>query len=171
MIKPTNQRSLNPYAESFFRIIGKKYSKKSSSIKRGQRAIGSFLSKADIKSYRYNIVDGSGLSRYNLIASRDIVKVLKKMNKHKNKKVFKNSLAVGGKNGTLTWRFRKTALAKRIFAKTGSMFGVRSIAGYMHTKSKKEILFSIVANHFPKNSKSVKYQIDKFLVKLEKLAR
>jgi D-alanyl-D-alanine carboxypeptidase/D-alanyl-D-alanine-endopeptidase (penicillin-binding protein 4) len=55
---------------------------------------------------------------------------------------------VAGKNGTLQKVGKGTALENNLRAKTGYINKVRSFAGYMKTKSGKNIAFSFIINNF-----------------------
>lgn len=93
-------------------------------------------------------VDGSGLSRYNLVTPRDIVKLLDLIYKEVNdsERLF-NMLPAGGKTGTLRNAYPKTALPF-VFGKTGTLSGVHNQSGYVLTKKGKTYIFSFLNNNF-----------------------
>ena len=78
--------------------------------------------------------------------------LLKYMAAHENPRVrqtFKASLAVGGLDGTLEYRYPEGAAARgRVFAKTGTIGNVSALAGYVTTTSEQEFAFVIFSNHF-----------------------
>jgi len=59
---------------------------------------------------------------------------------------FRETLPVGGVDGTLTRRFGGTALEGRIFAKTGTLTGVNALSGFLLAKSGRMLVFSAYAN-------------------------
>ena len=61
---------------------------------------------------------------------------------------FKAALSVGGVDGTLKTRFDSGRFRMQIRGKTGTMTGVSSISGYLVTKDKELLAFSIVGNGF-----------------------
>ena len=85
------------------------------------------------------IVDGSGLSRYNLISARQLVKVL-------NENPSLKPLMVRPGEGTLKSRFRDGWAADNLVAKTGSMSNVSALTGYLFPDSDKECVFAILIN-------------------------
>ncbi len=76
----------------------------------------------------YRVVDGSGLSRYDLLTPRQLADILQRM---KDNADFVASLPVAGVDGTLAERFGGTRAQGRIRAKTGTMSGISTLAGYV----------------------------------------
>lgn len=113
-------------------------------------------------------VDGSGLSRYNLLSPWSILFVLKKIYKEVPESIWKNHFPQVGKEGTLKQMFDQEPL--QIYAKSGSMSGVYNLSGFLYTKKGNLLLFSILNNHFVVSSKEarksteglLKYIIDKY---------
>ena len=60
----------------------------------------------------------------------------------------KNSLPVSGTDGTLKTRMATAPLKGRIIAKTGTLSGVSTLAGYIKTKSGKDFAFTIFIQHY-----------------------
>ena len=116
----------------------------------GAAALGKFLTeKAGAKAEQFVIDDGSGLSRKDRLSPAAIVAVLKHMHNRPDAKAFRNSLSIWGRDGTLRKRPSTSALAGRVYAKTGYIRGVRSLSGYLQTKRGKWIAFSILLNEVP----------------------
>jgi len=114
--------------------------------------------------------DGSGLSRFNAVSAKQLVYVLKYMKKEsKNFDVFYNSLPVASKSGSLAGMFSSSIAENNLRAKSGYMTGVRSYAGYLKTKSSKELAFAIIINNYLSNPSRVKEKIEQFLIKLSSL--
>lgn len=102
------------------------------------RACGKRLPKVlEPKSVR--IVDGSGLSRYNLISTRQLVEVLRSCPEIK-------PLLVRPGEGTLKRRFLDGWAAGNVIGKTGSMGNVSGFVGYLFPDSDKECVFAILIN-------------------------
>lgn len=107
-----------------------------------------FLQSADIdKGYR--IRDGSGLSYQDKLTARTVVKLLVHMSKRADYKVFRNSLALAGVNGTLSKRMRGTAAAGKVYAKTGTLNNASSLSGYVTSANGHLLCFSILMNGSP----------------------
>lgn len=108
-------------------------------------------------------VDGSGLSRYNLFTPKSFVHLLNKMKDEFGLQRMESILPTGGQ-GTLKNYYLNDA--GYIFAKTGSMSNNCSISGYLLTKKKQLLIFSILNNHFIGESGPVKRSVEKFLHQL-----
>lgn len=91
--------------------------------------------------------DGSGLSRYNLVAPQFLIGLLEHMRQSPNWQVFYDALPVAGVDGTLRTRMRGTPLQNNVHAKTGTVSNVRSLSGYLTTASGEPIVFSMIVNH------------------------
>ena len=147
IIKVLNKNSQNFYAEQLLKTIG--FEKKGfGSAAQGIDVVRSTLNKIGINTDNMEIVDGSGLSRLNLISPNQITVLLNYMYKSDVFTYFYNSLPVGGVDGTLANRVRKTRAQNNVRAKTGYINGVRSISGYIFTGDKEPVTFSIIANNF-----------------------
>jgi len=147
ILKVLNKNSHNFYAEQLLKTIG--FEKKGfGTAERGIEAVKSVLNSIGINTDNMEIVDGSGLSRLNLISPNQITVLLNYMYKSDVFTYFYNSLPVGGVDGTMADRVRKTRAQNNVRAKTGYINGVRSISGYIFTGDKEPVAFSIIANNF-----------------------
>lgn len=162
----TNIKSVNLYAEHLLRQIGIKISNTgSNSI--GTKSIEEFWFPVTGK---YLMYDGSGLSRFNAVSAKQLVSVLKFMKtKSKNFDVFYNSLPIASRSGSLSSMFSGTYAENNLRAKSGYMSGVRSYAGYVSSKSKKNIAFAIIVNNYTSSAYEVKLKIEQLLLELSAL--
>lgn len=101
------------------------------------RASGKALPEC-LREERLRVVDGSGLSRYNLLSCRHLVLLLRSSD-------LRSVLPSAGV-GTLSERFREGWAARQVRAKTGSMSNVSAIAGYLFAGTDKECVFAIMIN-------------------------
>jgi len=92
------------------------------------------------------IRDGSGLSHQNRVTARQVVTLLTVMRRHRHGDVFVSSLAAAGEPGSMQHRFADPALRGRLRGKTGSLDGVRSLAGYLHRPDGCVLAFALLAN-------------------------
>ena len=91
--------------------------------------------------------DGSGLSRHNLITPEAVVQLYTYMGKQsKFSQAWRDSLTIGGVDGTLTNRFRGTRAAGNVRGKTGTIDQVSALSGYLTTASGEQLAFSFVVN-------------------------
>ena len=74
------------------------------------------------------IVDGSGLSRENTLTCRTMLDVLDRFDETS---IFAQSLPVAGRTGTMATYFVGDPMEGRLIAKTGSLTGVKALAGYL----------------------------------------
>ncbi len=95
-----------------------------------------------------SISDGSGLSQYDRITPRDLVKILQSDWNGPNRGVVLDALPVAGVRGTLKNSYKGTAAEKTVFAKTGSTSHVRTISGFMQTKTHGPVTFSLLINQW-----------------------
>lgn len=109
-------------------------------------------------------VDGSGLSRHNLITPRTLVRVMEKLVELLSEGELENLLAVGGKSGTLKNTFQ--AATPYIFAKTGSMTASYNLAGLVKTKSGKTYAFAFMNSNFPFAVSRVRKEVENVMLQI-----
>ncbi|MEO0226842.1 MAG: D-alanyl-D-alanine carboxypeptidase/D-alanyl-D-alanine-endopeptidase [candidate division WOR-3 bacterium] len=150
MIKEINTESRNLYAEILLKTLGVERYKKGS-FNEGIKALKDFLWVCGADTSRIFLTDGSGLSRYNLIAPYDLVMVLKFMYHNPLFLIFYNSLATPGK-GTLGSRFN--GLKDTLRAKTGTINTVSALSGYLRVDGI-DYAFSMIFNNFTCSTKRI----------------
>lgn len=140
------KKSDNFYAEALFYQVAKAVSEHRTAraadactaVKRLIRRIG-----LDDKNYR--IADGSGLSLYNYVSAELETMLLRYA--WQNERIFEHlypSLPIAGVDGTLEKRMRGTAAQGNVHAKTGTVTGISSLAGYCTTADGHVLAFSII---------------------------
>lgn len=141
IVRLTNQKSLNLYAEALLHLVeGAKTNERKDLLE----ALKDFWQKKGLNTEAMHLHDGSGLSHFNTVSPNFFVELLQFM---KNNEVFRHSLAISGKTGTLLWLGKGTPLEGRVQGKSGSMQQVLGYAGYLTTKSGKEVIFAIMVNN------------------------
>ena len=151
IIKRTNLKSVNLYCEAMLRAIGKKVSNKGS-IESGVSAIVAFWKERGVDLDGFHMVDGSGLSPKNAVTAKQLAAILRKIAKdEKIKKVFFDSLPLGGKSGSLKNLIKSAEGIGNIMAKSGYMEKVMSFSGYVKDKKGRLLSFSIIGNNFKDN--------------------
>lgn len=106
-------------------------------------------------------VDGSGLSRYNLITPNSVVALWDKiLEEYPRERIFP-LLATGGVSGTIK-NFYK-APVPYIFGKTGTLSNNHVLSGFLITRSGKILVFSFMNNNYPGSSLPVKRQMEEIL--------
>lgn len=148
----TNRRSDNFYAESLLRVLARE-KRGSASYDSCRDAANAALSRLAIPvSTGANIVDGSGLSRKNLLSPEFLCMFLHRMMETPECEKFISSLprpGVGTQAGRM--RYEDASARERVYYKSGSMDGVRCYSGYIvPSDGGKEdtIIFSVMVNNY-----------------------
>ncbi len=146
LVKEMLKKSDNIIAGSLFKKMGEVYSKQPGSWQNGSIAVKGILSqKADVDPYQITILDGSGLSPDNRIKPAQMMQVLNfAFHNPSTNYQFISALPIAGVDGTLKHRLYN--VARRVRAKTGTIKGVVSLAGYAINKNKEAIAFVIIVN-------------------------
>lgn len=92
------------------------------------------------------IRDGSGLSHSNRVTPRQLVTLLQHMWRHRHRDVFLDSLAVAGEPGSMHHGYGDALLRGRLRGKTGSLDGVRGLAGYLTRSDGTVLAFALLIN-------------------------
>ncbi len=108
-------------------------------------------------------VDGSGLSRYNLFSPIDFVWILNKLRDEYGLERLKVMLP-GANEGTLNGLYN--GYENHIYAKTGGFSNNAGISGYLITKKKKTLIFSVLINNYMASAAAVKKHIEMFLTEI-----
>jgi D-alanyl-D-alanine carboxypeptidase/D-alanyl-D-alanine-endopeptidase (penicillin-binding protein 4) len=169
IVEQTNLHSINLFAEMLLRHIDIKLNGNGTNISATQN-LENYWQQQGLNKNNMNFYDGSGLSSYNLISAKQLVKVLQMVyNDSILFENFKPALPIAGKTGTLKRMFKKTSLTGKVYAKSGSMSGVRAYSGYIFTQNyHNPIIFSIIFNNYTAKSTSIKAKIQQLIVSLSK---
>lgn len=141
LIRATNQPSQNLYAEVLLRSLGQAHPSQA-----GLTALEASLTALGVDPETYQLADGSGLSRHNLVSPDAIAQTLTQIARSEQAQVFLDSLPVAGQSGTLRRRFRETPAAGQVWAKTGTLTGVSALSGYLQLPGQDRLVFSILLN-------------------------
>ena len=146
LVKEMLKKSDNIIAGALFKKLGQLYTHQPGSWENGSVAVSQILSKragVDINGMR--ILDGSGLSPYNLTTSAQMMQVLNFAYHHEGTRDdFITALPISGVDGTL--KHRMWNIARKVHAKTGTISGVVSLAGYTITGDDEPVAFVIMVN-------------------------
>ena len=144
------KRSDNLITNSLLKQLGYQYFHQQGTWQSGLMALQAVLAKPTGMNFKYNLInDGAGLSRYNLITPYQMSSILEYIyNTPKLREVLIDALPIAGNDGTLRNRMFNEAKEKRIHAKTGSITGVSTLAGYVFTRHLGVVTFVIMVNGF-----------------------
>jgi D-alanyl-D-alanine carboxypeptidase/D-alanyl-D-alanine-endopeptidase (penicillin-binding protein 4) len=112
----------------------------------GAAACKGLLKKNGLLTENCTIADGTGLSPNNRLSAKNLTRLLLFMNTQKTREVFRNSLAVSGRTGTIKDKLSAQELTGRIHGKSGTMDDALTLSGFADT-DKGEVVFSFLANH------------------------
>jgi D-alanyl-D-alanine carboxypeptidase/D-alanyl-D-alanine-endopeptidase (penicillin-binding protein 4) len=140
------KKSDNIIAGALFKKLGQLYTQKPGSWETGSYAVSQILSRtAGVNVYGLRILDGSGLSPSNITTPSQLMQVLDFAFHHApTNDAFISALPIAGVDGTL--KHRMGNIARRVRAKTGTISGVVSLAGYVMTADKEVFAFVIMVN-------------------------
>lgn len=146
LIKEMLKKSDNVIAGALFKKLGQLYSHQPGSWENGSLAVSQILAtQAGVNISGMRILDGSGLSPYNLATPAQMMQVLEFAYHHApTKDHFVSSLPIAGVDGTL--KHRMWNIARKVRAKTGTISGVVSLAGYTVSADNEPLAFVIMIN-------------------------
>jgi D-alanyl-D-alanine carboxypeptidase/D-alanyl-D-alanine-endopeptidase (penicillin-binding protein 4) len=149
MLVNLNKISDNLSAENTLKILGAEKRGAPGSARSGIYETKQFLAQFGIDTTKFLMVDGSGVSHYNLLTAEMLVQLLVGM-AHRPEwfPLFYASLPVAGVDGTLSNRMKGTPAEGNLRAKTGSISGVSSLSGYVTSQDGEMLAFSILMQHF-----------------------
>ena len=163
-----NKDSFGLAAEALLKTIAGRVAPdgKNGSWAGGRELISQYLLELGIDGKEFYIDDGSGLSKQNKLSANAITKVLFNVYKSKDWKLYKDSLAVGGVDGTIGKYFKEEKYKGKIFGKTGYIGGVKSFSGICITVGG-DYIFSILANNATGQTRKAINDIAKAIVDSE----
>ena len=151
--------SNNLVAETVFKLAGAKVSNTSGTAEAGTKVLLDYCQKLGIKTDDIRIVDGSGVSKNNLVTSDFMTDFL--IAQYNNSPEYKNYLASAGE-GTL--KNRMLYLGDKLKAKTGTLADISAITGYVTTMSGKTFAFNIMIND-AKSKSSDKKMLEEYVIR------
>lgn len=170
IIRVVNATSHNLAAEILLKTIAKEATGVGS-FEKGAEVLRNYVAQYGIPQESVAIVDGSGLSRLNLLTPRQITIVLAAMYRSRYRNDYMGSLAVPGQPGTLASRMKGSRAEQNVFAKSGSMENVCSLSGYVFSRDKEPLAFSIILNNFTVPQSLARNLQDLFIMRLASFSR
>lgn len=160
-----NKPSDNLLAESLIRVIGVAKSGHGT-YDAGDDAEMAYFKSAGLDVADITLDDGSGVSRRNYVTARSVVDLLVYETGQPTFAAFLDSLPVAGVDGTLRHRFKGTAGASNVRAKTGTLTGAAALSGYFTGKSGRRYAFSLIMNNYTGTADEVRDVQDNVVVDL-----
>lgn len=141
----------NLYTDVLLKKMGEHYAHTPGSWQNGlaaERPI--FADDAGINLNHLRLVDGAGLSQYDKVTPSDLSHILNYI--YHNPMLHTTlipALPIAGVDGTLAYRMPMLARGHLVHAKTGSMTGVSTLAGFVKTEHHGTLSFVIMINNIP----------------------
>jgi serine-type D-Ala-D-Ala carboxypeptidase/endopeptidase (penicillin-binding protein 4) len=154
VVEYMNRVSDNLSAECLLKTLAVSRFGKPGTAASGANVVMQFLSTHAVDTAKIVIADGSGVSRYNLVSPRALVRILAAMDARRDlRDLWHSSLPLAGRHGSLSGRMKETPAAGNLAAKTGTLEGVSTLSGYVTTADGEPLAFSFMMEHFPARSR------------------
>ncbi|MGA8265524.1 MAG: D-alanyl-D-alanine carboxypeptidase/D-alanyl-D-alanine-endopeptidase, partial [Ignavibacteriaceae bacterium] len=157
-----NKESDNLDAEMTLYALADKYFSEPATADSGVIMVDSLITLAGFDPADYRIVDGSGVSHYNLISSELILGILKYLY-YQQPEIFQqfyDSFPIAGVDGTLKKRMTHFPAKNNLHAKTGTISGVSCLSGYVKARNGHNIAFSIMVQNYVTKAKVAESLVD-----------
>jgi PBP4 family serine-type D-alanyl-D-alanine carboxypeptidase len=170
IIRNMNKESDNFTAEMIYRQLSNGWDSLSADSSQKNKIV-EMLNSMGFGDESFRIADGSGLSRYNLCSAGQLVKVLTDVYAHPAlRPELLVSLPIAGIDGTLSKRLMEDEYQGRVRAKTGTLTGVSSLAGFVFGPQGKAYCFAVMFNNYTSKANSVRALQDSIIAKLITIA-
>ena len=145
LLVPMMKESDNLYAECLFYLIAANTDSKPAKAKQTANQVKRLIQRVGLRPGDYRIADGSGLSLYNYVSAELEVRLLRYAWQHRNiYTLLYDALPIAGVDGTLKDRMKKTPAQGNVHAKTGTVSGISSLAGYCTAANGHQLCFAII---------------------------
>lgn len=145
VLRPMLKNSDNLYAEAMFYQIANRRKGKNAKAADARAQIYDTMRKAGLSTSPYYVADGSGLSLYTYVTAQAETMLLRyAYGKPDIYGPLSRALPVAGVDGTLASRMKGSATKGNVRAKTGTVTGVSSLAGYCKGGNGHQLCFSII---------------------------
>ena len=138
----------NLMGELFLKELGVAQAGEPGTDDNGRLLEQAYLRSIGVDPMTVTISDGSGLSQYDRITPRDLLEILQADWNGPNRQIVLAALPVSGVRGTLKDSYVGTPAERVVFAKTGSISHVRTISGFVQTKTHGPVTFSFLINQW-----------------------
>ena len=171
IVAKTMKPSQNMYTETLLWTLGERSIRapnaNTTSANLGINAVKEFLRGIGLPPDAIVQYDGSGLSRHNLVTPSAVAALYVHMAKQSNfAQAWRDSLTIGGVDGTLSRRFIGTAAAANLRGKTGTLDQVSALSGYVTTAAGEQLVVSMIVNGVAGETRQRTRVLDEIVVAL-----
>jgi len=147
LVRDINKYSNNVMAKMLFLNLGATRYGGPATWHKGIRAVRSWLSEKGLMSEEIVLENGSGLSRIERISAASLARLLAYAANRPAYYEFAASLPAIGLEGTHKRRLNGSPVAGQAWLKTGSLNGVRGLAGYVLGTDGRRLVLVMLVNH------------------------
>ncbi len=147
VIRDVNKLSNNVMARQLFLTLATTAGPPPATVERAREVVHRWLAKRKVAIPGFEMDNGSGLSRTERVTARGLAQLLAAAHASPVRDEFAGSLAIAATDGTLERRMRNGSAAGRALFKTGSLEGVRALAGYLQGAGETRWILVAMANH------------------------
>jgi D-alanyl-D-alanine carboxypeptidase/D-alanyl-D-alanine-endopeptidase (penicillin-binding protein 4) len=165
LLQVTSKTSQNLHAELMLREVGR-VSRFMGTREAGLEEMKALFKEAGASAGDARVEDGSGLARNVMVAPRLMTRILAYLYASKYREAFISLFPIGGEDGTLKNRMKDSPAADEIHAKTGTLSRAIALSGYVDSKTRGWLAFSIIVNSFTAPPSEVRKWIDKIALEL-----
>ncbi|CDD83436.1 d-alanyl-D-alanine carboxypeptidase/D-alanyl-D-alanine-endopeptidase [Bacteroides sp. CAG:462] len=160
LVRRALKKSDNLAAEAvFYRLAHSLHPERPATAADGAEVIGTAIRALGRNPEDYNVADGSGVSLYNYLSPDLLLAFLRSA--YRDPQVFAalwDALPVAGVDGTLAHRMKASPAHRRVRAKTGTLTGVSSLAGYARTEDGRMLAFVIINQNVLRGARARAFQ-------------
>lgn len=159
ILGPMMKESDNFYAEAMLYQTAASTGRRPAKVADARAVTQQLVRKLGLGGNRYRIADGSGLSLYNYVSAELLVTLLRYAYHHET--IYDHllpALPVAGTDGTLKSRMKGTDTAGNVCAKTGTLTGISSLAGYLTAANGHQLCFAIINQGVMRNQDGRQFQ-------------
>jgi D-alanyl-D-alanine carboxypeptidase/D-alanyl-D-alanine-endopeptidase (penicillin-binding protein 4) len=153
------KESDNFYAESMFYQTAASSGHRPAKASDARTLTKQLIKRLGLGDNPYRIADGSGLSLYNYISPELLVRLLRyAYSKTELIEHLLPALPIAGVDGTLKKRMTEGNACGNVLAKTGTLSGISSLAGYLTTADGRQLCFAIINQGVMRNKDGKDFQ-------------
>lgn len=147
VVRDVNKLSNNVMAQQLFLTLATNVYPPPATTAHATAVVKRWLATRTLNFPELVLDNGSGLSRHERIAAQSLARLLLAAQQSKVRAEYVSSLAVAATDGTVRRRFENDDVAEQAFLKTGSLEGVRAIAGYVFAADGRSFVVVCFVNH------------------------
>jgi len=147
VLRDINKNSNNVMARQLFLTLATARAPPPATTARATETVLAWLAQRNLRMPELVLDNGSGLSRRERISAGSLARLLVAADGSAVREEFASSLAVAAMDGTVQRRFRNGSVAGQALLKTGTLDGVRALAGYVIDSEGRRFAVVAIVNH------------------------